>query len=231
MIVTDRLVFLHLHKSGGTFVNALLMQCVPSARQIGYHLPYRELPPEYRALPVVGTVRSPWDYYVSWYHFQRSQAEPNILFQICSDRGQLGFKESVANLVGLASDEPRLAQLEAGVPDTFMDYGLNLTKRCVAELRDRQTGFYSFLYERLYDGAPDPNILRVERLRRELRAALAMLGIFPNECAERFLKEAPSLNVSEHDSASAYFDDELAGLVAERDREVIDRYGYSLRRL
>jgi hypothetical protein len=58
---------------------------------------------------------------------------------------------------------------------------------------------------------------------------LAMLGILPNECAERFLREAPSLNVSEHDSASAYFDHELAGLVADRDREVIDRYGYSLR--
>jgi hypothetical protein len=80
MIVTDRLVFLHLHKSGGTFVNALLLRCVPSARQIGYHLPYRELPEIYRNFPVVGTVRSPWAYYVSWFHFQRSRPNPNILF-------------------------------------------------------------------------------------------------------------------------------------------------------
>src|SRR3954470_21339022 len=108
MIVTDRLVFLHLHKSGGTFVNVLLMRCVPSARQIGYHLPYRELPQPYRGLPVVGTVRSPWDYYVSWYHFQRNQHNPNVLFRICSNAGQLGFKETIANLVGLSADEPRL---------------------------------------------------------------------------------------------------------------------------
>jgi hypothetical protein len=231
MIVTDRLVFLHLHKSGGTFVNALLMQCLPSARQVGYHLPYRELPAAYRELPVLGTVRNPWDYYVSWYHFQRSQTEPNILFRICSDSGQLGFKETVANLVGLSTDEPRLALLEAGVPDTFTDHGLNLTKVCVGELRDRQTGFYSFLYGRLYAGASDPTVLRMERLRRELRVTLALLEILPNECAERFLSETPSLNVSEHDSASSYFDDELAELVAEGDREVIDRYGYALRRL
>ena len=231
MIVTDRLVFLHLHKSGGTFVNALLMQCVPSARQVGYHLPYRELPPQFSNLPVVGTVRNPWDYYVSWYHFQRGQAEPNILFQICSDGGQLGFKETVANLVGLSADEQRLALLKAGLPDTFTDHGVNLTKGCVGELRDRQTGFYSFLYDRLYAGATDPTILRMERLRRELRVALMMLEILPSECAERFLSETPSLNVSEHDSASSYFDDELADLVVERDREVIGRYGYTLRRL
>ena len=85
MIVTDRLLFLHLHKSGGTFVNSLLMHCVPSARRIGYHLPYREAPQAFRDRPVVGTVRSPWAYYVSWYHFQSAQAKPNILFQVCSN--------------------------------------------------------------------------------------------------------------------------------------------------
>lgn len=231
MIVTDRLVFLHLHKSGGTFVNALLMQCMPDARQIGYHLPYRELPVAYRELPVLGTVRNPWDYYVSWFHFQRSQADPNILFQICSDGGRLGFRETVANLVQLSRDERRLAELHAGVPDTFADHGLNLTKACVNELRERGTGFYSFLYDRIYEGTVEPAIVPVERLRRGLRATLTTLGLLPNECADRFLAEAPSMNVSEHDSASSYFDDELAGLVAKRDRSVIDRFGYTFRRL
>src|SRR5947209_3327070 len=119
MIATDRFVFLHLHKSGGTFVNALLKHCMPSAQQIGYHLPYREVPRIYRDLPVVGTVRSPWAYYVSWYHFQQSLKEPNILFQICSDEGQLGFKETITNLLGLSNDEKRLASFEAGVPEGF----------------------------------------------------------------------------------------------------------------
>jgi hypothetical protein len=226
MIVTDRLVFLHLHKSGGTFVNALLMHCMPSARQLGYHLPYRELPAIYRDLLVVGTVRSPWDYYVSWYHFQRSLEDRNILFQLCSDDGRLGFKETVTNLIGLSGDEPRLARLRAEVPDNFVDHGLNLTKKCVDELRERQLGFYSFLYERLYAGAENPTIMRMERLRRELRA-LVRIHDLSNECVESFLNESPSLNVSEHDSAAAYFDDELATLVAERDRSVAERHGYS----
>jgi len=37
MIATDRFVFLHLHKSGGTFVNECLLRHVPGARQLGYH--------------------------------------------------------------------------------------------------------------------------------------------------------------------------------------------------
>ena len=228
MIVTDRLVFLHLHKSGGTFVNALLLRCVPSARPIGYHYPYRELPAEHRSLPVLGTVRSPWAYYVSWYHFQAAQAQPNILFQVCSDGRRLGFKETIANLVELSTDETRLALLEEGLPTTYAKRGLNLTKASVGELREGGAGFYSFLYERLYAGANNPTILRMERLREELRRALSSFGHFPNACAERFLDEAPPLNVSRHQTPSQYFDEDLASLVADRDREVIDRYGYVL---
>lgn len=228
MIVTDRLVFLHLHKSGGTFVNALLLRCVPSARPIGYHYPYRELPDEYRALPVVGTVRNPWAYYVSWFHFQVSQPNPNILFQLCSNEGRLGFSETIANLVGLSNDEERLDLLEKDLPETYAKRGLNLTKSSVAELRERGIGFYSFLFERLYAGSDQPRILRMERLREELREALSALGELPNSCAEEFLAEAPRFNVTPHEEPSRYYDDGLASLVAERDGEIIDRYGYTL---
>jgi hypothetical protein len=228
MIVTDRLLFLHLHKSGGTFVNALLMRCVPSARQLGYHLPYREVPAAYRDRPVLGTVRSPWAYYVSWYHFQIGQPKPNFLFRICSNNGQLGFNDTIANLVNLSRDETRLTLFEEGLPDTYRNAGLNLTKRCIGELRQRRLGFYSFLYERLYAGVDQPAIIRMERLREELREALSSLGHLPNACADRFLNESPPLNVSRHEAPAHYFDDRLAALVAHRDRTVIDRYGYSL---
>lgn len=227
MIATDRLVFLHLHKSGGTFVNTLLMHCVPTARRIGYHFPYRELPAAYRGLPVLGTVRNPWAYYVSWYHFQRSQLNPNILFHICSDSGRLGFNETITNLVELSGDERKLARFEEGVPDCFVNFGLNLTKRCVRELRRSGLGFYSFLYERLYAGTKHPTILRMETLRESLWPTLTAMGHLPNKCAERFLREAPPLNTSVHDKPTAYFDDTLAALIQERDSTVIERHRYA----
>jgi hypothetical protein len=228
MIVTDKLLFLHLHKSGGTFVNALLMQCIPGAQHIGYHFPYREAPAAYRDLPVLGTVRNPWSYYVSWYHFQITRPKRNILFQICSNEGKLGFKETIANLASLSSDEGRLALLEKGLPNSYGKAGLNLTKASVGELRESGLGFYSFLYERLYAGADNPMILRADRLREELRVALTTFGHLPNECAERFLNESPPLNVSHHEAPASYFDEGLANLIARRDISVIDRFGYSL---
>ena len=228
MIVTDKLLFLHLHKSAGTFVNAMLLHCLPSARRIGYHLPYREVPAAFRNLPVVGTVRNPWAYYVSWYHFQASQPNPNILFLVSSDDRKLGFKGTIANLVGLFADERRMDRVEEGLPDTFQNHGINLTKTCVRELRERGVGFYSFLYERLYAGTQAPTIMRVENIRSELRSTLSALGHLPNSCVDEFLNGTPPLNVSRHEAPSHYFDDELAALVAERDSTVIDRYGYSL---
>jgi hypothetical protein len=70
MIATDRFVYVHLHKSGGTFVNECLLRFFPDARQIGYHLPRSRIPQDRLALPVLGFVRNPWSYYVSWYSFQ-----------------------------------------------------------------------------------------------------------------------------------------------------------------
>lgn len=228
MIATDKLLFLHLHKSGGTFVNALLLRCVPSSTPVGYHLPYRETPPQFRELPVVGTVRSPWAYYVSWYHFQAGQQSPNHLYRLCSEDGSLGFDATIRNLVNLARDDQRLDRLQEALPDGYTKRGLNLTKADVADLRQHGAGFYSFLYERLYRGARMPRILRVERLRDELRRALLELGCLPDSCIEAFLSDAPDLNVSQHEDPAGYYDDDLAELVARRDRAVIDSFDYTL---
>lgn len=228
MIVTDKFLFLHLHKSGGTFVNMLLKNCVPGARPVGYHLPYRMVPAEFRDLPVIGTVRSPWAYYVSWYHFQLGLTERNLLFLVCSDRATLGFKETISNLINLWRDEPRLCALEEGFPEDFQRGGLNLTRNCVGEIRSREVGFYSFLFERLYEGTVSPRILQAENLRNDLREALAEVGHLPNPGIERFLDEVPDLNVSKHGPVADYYDAELAQEVAEADRKLIERFGYSL---
>lgn len=226
MIVCDRFVFIHLHKSGGTFVNQLLLQCVPSARQIGYHLPWRELPSEYRSLPVLGTVRNPWDYYVSWYFFQQGQARPNPLFRICSDDGRLGFPETVRNLASLSSNPAKRDALRHALPDRFLAAGLNLTKACLDELRGKDIGFYSFLYDRMYAGAGDVTIVPAEDLRARIRTALERLGAMPNARIDLFLEQAPRMNVSRHAPYREYYDAELRSLVGRLDWPVIEKHGY-----
>ena len=227
MIACDRFVFLHLHKSGGTFVNHMLMTCVRSAQRIGYHLPYSEMPAPFRHLPVIGTVRNPWSYYVSWFHFQQSQAVPNPLFRLCSEDSALDFEATITNLVTLSDTPERIDALIDAVPDRFVNHGLNLTKACVARMRGSDAGFYTFLHDRLYAGAASPRILPMEGLREQLVDVANDLRGLDRLKVHQFLQTTPDLNVSEHLAYQDYYSADLARLVAERDRTLIETYGYT----
>ncbi len=225
MIACDHFVFVHLHKSGGTFVNQFMLVCLPGTVRIGYHLPYRELPPEYRHLPVVGTVRNPWDYYVSWYFFQRGQACPNALFMVCSEDGSLGFGETVEHLLTLHDDPPRLSRLQELLPDRYLPTGLNLTKTCLADLAGSGLGFYSFLYRRMYAGAQALHVIPMSSLRDGLRALFDRWNLILPPLADMFLAQAPRMNTSAHDDYRRYYTPGLWRRVEENEAYVIAQHG------
>ncbi|HEY5760323.1 MAG TPA: hypothetical protein VIU34_31080 [Steroidobacter sp.] len=228
MIVTPRFVFLHLHKSGGTFVNAGLMQHIAGARQIGYHLPRSMLPTQFAALPLLGLVRNPWSYYVSWYSFQRSRPRPNALFQTLSNGGALDFAGTIRNMLNLDREEALLDRVLAAFPTTYINQGLNLPKVALAPIRGSGLGFYSFLYRYLY--GPDVTavkLARMEQLRVEAPQLLESVGEPVTAALRDYMNSAPALNTSEHAPHRQLYDAELAQLVAERDRLVIERHGYT----
>ncbi|MGD1913891.1 MAG: hypothetical protein ACFB2X_24545 [Rivularia sp. (in: cyanobacteria)] len=138
MIITNNFVFVHLHKSGGTFVGKTILKLFPEARQIGYHYPITMIPPEYQNLPVLGVVRNPWDFYVSYYAFQKSlvakfEAEKgnlsqteyqslvdrgidprngiDILFDVLSNEGKLDFFQTTTNFLNLGSPAGKLDEV------------------------------------------------------------------------------------------------------------------------
>ena len=67
MICTSRFSFIHLHKAAGQSINDALLKCIPDAQEIGYHYPISMLPASAASRPIIGVVRNPWDWYVSWY--------------------------------------------------------------------------------------------------------------------------------------------------------------------
>lgn len=228
MIVTPRFVFLHLHKSGGTFVNAGLMKFVAGARQLGYHLPRSLIPAAFASLPMLGLVRNPWSYYVSWYSFQRSRPRPNALFQTLSDHGALDFGATLRNMLNLDRDPTLLARVLAALPAAYTNQGLNLPGFALAPIRDSGLGFYSFLYRYLY--GPDVDrvrLARMEHLRTEVPRLLESVGEAVTPALRDYMNSAPALNTSEHAPHRQLYDAELARLVAERDSLVIERHGYS----
>ena len=226
MIATDRFVFLHLHKSGGTFVNECLLRFVPGARQLGYHLPRAMIPSELRQLPVLGVVRNPWSYYVSWYAFQAARPQPNPLFGVLSRNRELGFTATIRNMLELGRDRELLAATARALPAQYTNRGLNLPGPALAGIAGSGEGFYSFLFRYMFDGPVPPLIARMESVRGELPALLEQAGVEPGAELRRHLALAPPSNVSSHGAYTDYYDAGLADLVAERDAAVIERFGY-----
>lgn len=229
MIATASFVFVHLHKSGGTFVNECLLRFVPGARRIGYHLPANLIPADSATLPVLGFVRNPWSYYVSWYAFQSQMAQPNALFRCMSANRTLDFKGTIRNLLALGSDDGKLDEVLRALPVQYGNQGLNLPAFALAPIRGTGEGFYSYLYRYMYGAATALTIGRVETLRADLASFLATMRVPMSAALRDFITHAAPHNTSQHADAASYFDDELAALVRERDRDVVDAYDYRLR--
>jgi hypothetical protein len=227
MIATGRFVFLHLHKSGGTFVNECLLRFVPGARRLGYHLPRHLIPPDSATLPVLGFVRNPWSYYVSWYSFQAARRQPNLLFRILSDDGRRNFGGTVRNLLELGGSTGYLDRLLDELPDAYGHRGVNLPGFALAAIRGSGLGFYGYLYRHMF-GSHDGLLAigRMELMRQELPRLLEAAGQPVTEEMREFLDNAAPRNVARHAHYTEFYDDELRDLVAERDAPIIARHGY-----
>lgn len=227
MIVTPQFMFLHLHKSGGTFVNECLLKFVKGARQIGYHLPRSMAPKEYAHLPAVGLVRNPWSYYLSWYSFQLGRTNPNFLFRILSDEGTLDFEPTLRNMLDLGAGSIRLELLLRALPSAYSNQGLNLPNFALAPIRDTRLGFYTYLYRYLYAGGAQATLVgRMETLRDEFLPLLERVKIEPTDGMRTFVAEELPRNTSTHGPYVQYYSDALRKLVEKRDEEIIARHGY-----
>ena len=226
MIVADRFVFLHLHKSGGSFVNEFLLSVVPGAVRVGYHLPWHMAPATHAAVPALGLVRNPWSYYVSWYAFQSQLPRPNALFGVLSRGGALDFAATLRNMLALGSESDLLDDVVAALPAAYTHQGLNLPGPVLAAIRDSGLGFYSFLYRYLYAGDGILHVGRMEHVRVELPRMLAAVGQPLVDGVRQQLLSRERLNVSRHAGYTQYYDATSRDLVARHDGELIERHGY-----
>ncbi len=234
MITTDEFVFIHMHKTGGQSIIHIIEQSVPSFRAIGYHFPHHLLPPKYSDLPVVGMVRNPWDWYISWYAFNIRLDGTNPLFFILSDAWQADYKNTLKNLINLGADTPRSQNYRNALieilPESLnsSNRGGGLTKDCLRHFNDDDSGFYSWLFKRMH-GDPDSKttyIGRFENLRDEFLSIMDQLSVEETETIREKFNDSARLNESSHSHYSRYYDDELRGLIAQKEVFLIDRYGY-----
>jgi hypothetical protein len=233
MIVTDKFVFLHLPRAGGTFVYEVIKRFFPSAIEIGYHLPREMLPKEYSHLPILGTVRNPWEFYVSWYHYQyfsrTYSSSKNALFSSVSENRTLDLAQTIRNALDLGVTDDKLNLLIQSLPTSF-DYTQrkipNLTKELMARIRNSGLGLYTFRFNQTFGSADDVFFCRVESLRNDLLTFFESIGVASDAIRQHVL-DLDKKNSSVHRHYSAYYTPQLVDLVSLRDFRLIERFGFT----
>lgn len=233
MIITDRFVFIHMHKTGGQTLNNVISRCIENHETVGYHFPRREIPARATSLPVVGMVRNPWSWYVSWYFFNRRPGSQNPLFSVVSNGGRQGFATTVRNLITLGSDSDESSQhrekLIRVLPETLdLNRGVGLTRDDLREFCSDDVGYYSWLFDRMVGIDRDENTLvgRVENFQDDFLGIMEQLGVAETAAIRESLAQSERKNSSRHSHYSHYYDHELRQLVADKERSLIERFDY-----
>ena len=238
MIVTDHFVYIHTSRTAGTFLNKLIIEHVPGARMIQYHGHLRDLPEEFSHLPVIGFVRNPWDWYVSMYSDYRRKQQ--YVFQIISQHDALDFEATVTRFLKLgdncAQSKSLLQQLSKVAPPVIS--ARTPPRRGNPGLRSKHfanypenTGYYSWLFRRMYESenAHSIHIGRFENLREEVLRLFEQTGTPISKGISAYLEEAKVLNPSPRpDSFIGGYPPDLEQLVADKDRYLIEEFGYEL---
>jgi hypothetical protein len=233
MIVADGFVFVHLPRTGGTFIYDIIKKFFPSAREIGYHLPRGLLPKEYSHLPVLGVIRNPWEFYASWYHHQLANKMysplKNVLFGSLSEDRTLDFIQTIRNALDLGANDEKLDRLIQALPESFSYHERhvpNLTKSLMRKIRGTGIGLYSFRFNQMFGQADNVSFCRFESLRSDLIAFFERIGADSNDL-RRYVLGSDKKNISEHHHYSTYYTRELAELVLIRDRQLVERFGFT----
>jgi hypothetical protein len=182
------------------------------------HTPYDGLPAEWQSLPAFCVIRNPWDWYVSWFHYQlnrgprrrppASGSDPwgkHAVWEGALRSGDADFKEAVTRACTGAFDHP-----------------------LSSVMREQGLDFYSARVQEIAGAAFDrPNftVLRFERLRKQLVRYLRMHAD-PSPALVKAIRKGPRERASDHRPYADYYDRELRDLVGERTAWLCERFGY-----
>ena len=236
MIVTEHFVYIHISRTGGTFLNRVILGQIPGARMLQYHGHLEDLPSAYSHLPVIGFVRNPWDWYVSMFNDYRQKRQ--FAFQILSDEGTLDFQNTITRYLNLgdgsAKSQGLLRQLSAMAPETHelgQPGGVNLPGLKAQHFAcfPAGIGYYGWLFELMFRSRYKQLIHygRFENLREDALCLFEETGVKITKHMIAYLRLAPSLNKAVRPKGyAAIYSPTLRELLAVREQSLIERFGY-----
>jgi len=251
----DKLVFVHLQKCAGTFVNNLLQRMYPQSYRpfehkdstAQMHIPHYELKSLSRirklrglgSLMSFGTIRNPWDYYVSLYSFSKqvshaSWAKGNLY-------NKLGQPSSFAEFVERLADPNRSID-ERSVRRHYGDFFIRMDKLNAGVLTIRYLNMFykKNVFENSIDYIKDNHeglisvsrIIKCEDIEGDIYSVLMSSGCKHNALKSRnkFSKFINNKKIKRNESKRQhyreFYTNKLKDTVREKERLIIDKYGY-----
>jgi hypothetical protein len=212
MIVTKNFTFIHTSRTGGSFATHIIKNFFPDFIELEYHLPISK----YQGKgPFVGTIRNPFDWYVSAFHFYRAIGHPLM-------HGVQGFDEGLRLMLGIKGTEKQRYLINYD----WSKFPLpNLTSQDFFEYPPAM-GYYSWLVDRM-TGTDTHKVrfMRFESLREDLICVFNSYGTL-SEHQESLIRETPNINGTPRGAYREYYTKELIGLVYEADKYILNKFGY-----
>ncbi len=218
MLISDDFIFIHLQKCAGSFVDNLLEKMFTSAKFNGArHDSVRQIGKKNIGKPVFGTIRNPWDWWVSWY----AATNGGRKFRLTSNSFEEFWDTVFSTTQPLG--ELKMEQInELGIGPYTYRFVMRYFRDPDAAFSDWET-----VEKDPRDFMHPVHLCRVEDLRNELVRFFKFIGIELTNDQSSILMNAPVDNPSTHDFTESYYNNRLRELVREKDRLIVDLYGYS----
>lgn len=224
---TRYFTWLHTPKTGGTWLHGVLTRHAPPSWEVSAgdpaHVRLSEVPtaltywhghPERVGLPIVATVRNPWDWYVSLYFFlEQHRVNGTGGFALPPNQREQGL----IDWVSIYSRGNTIRDFRRALPRILEDMHSRACFRAAVPQ-------YRFL--RAHDGSLGVTAVRFESLRQGMVEALSALGA-GHPVVTSALMQSPKVNTSGHASFIDCYDEETRDLVAEYEAWTIETFGYT----
>lgn len=115
MIVTLHFLFLHNPKTGGIWFRNVCRDFAPTSWALRdkrgaphQHKGIAQVPDVYRGLPTIAVVRNPWDWYVSWFFYNKARTANHRGAE--HQKWRKRYEDCPANAAGFVKALPRLVE-------------------------------------------------------------------------------------------------------------------------
>lgn len=209
MITTNKYVFVHLQKCGGSFIEKYLQENYDCQSHFPKHRGVSTIPPGHLQKTPFGAVRNPYSWYTSWFH-ANMEADSTLFPEIFRDG--MTFEDFIFEVAN-----PKFDIQHDINGEVLREYGIGpytyryLRCFCFGSIE------YAVKYTQHAFGVR--HILHQENLNEELADFLNLAGDKRLELLDR-----GKYNTSNHESWEELFTDDMKDIIRKTDSIIFERH-------